>query len=399
MPNETITAPQGFRAGAAAAGIKTKRGELDVGVIVADTLCSAAAVFTRNRFCGAPVVVGREHVAHGRLRAVVVNSGCSNVATGQRGIADAREMCKLTAERIGADPTEVLPASTGVIGHFLPMDKIRRGINAAIKDLSDSAEAGERFNRAIMTTDLKMKQAFERVRIGGQPVSIAGCCKGSGMIAPNMATMLAYITTDAEVPPRLLRALLRRAVEPTFNRVTVDECPSTSDTVAILASGLGARLAASRDVAAFGDALQSVCARLAYAIAEDGEGATRVLEIIVDGAKTPRDAHRAARAIAVSPLVKTAVHGGDPNWGRIVQALGATDVEFDPARVTVWLDKTRLFSRGAPARNLDLKKLSKLMRRKHVSVRVHLDAGEYRDRILTCDLSRQYIAINADYHT
>ncbi len=399
MRNETITAPQGFRAGAAAAGIKSKAGALDVGVIAADVLCSAAAVFTRNKFSGAPVVVGREHAGRGHLQGVVVNSGCSNVATGKRGIADAREMCRLLAERIGAQPTEVLPASTGVIGHFLPMDKIRRGIAMAVADLSSSAEGGMRFARSIMTTDLKMKQAAERIRIGGQAVTIAGCCKGSGMIAPNMATMLAFITTDAEAPPRLLRALLRQAVEPTFNRVTVDECPSTSDTVAILASGLGPRLASSREVASFADALKSVCARLAYAIAEDGEGATRVLEVIVEGAKTPRDAHKAARAIAVSPLVKTAVHGGDPNWGRIVQALGAADLSFDPGQVTVWLDKSKLFTRGAPARNLNLRKLSQLMRRKHVPIRVNLGAGEHRDRVLTCDLSREYIAINADYLT
>lgn len=399
MPNDTITAPLGFRAGAAAAGIKKKAGALDVAVLVADQVCAGAAVFTKNRFCGAPVTVGREHVRDGRLQAVVVNSGCSNVATGERGIADAREMCRLLAERVGITATDVLPASTGVIGRFLPMSKIRLGILSAAADLSDSAAAGRRFTQAIMTTDLKAKQACARLRIGGQRVTIAGCCKGSGMIAPNMATMLGYLTTDVGVPTRRLRTLLRAAVEPTFNRVTVDECPSTSDTVTLLASGLGPRLAGDQDEARFAAALQEVCASLAYQIAADGEGATRVLEITVEGAKTPADAHRAARAIAVSPLVKTAVHGGDPNWGRIIQALGATDVAFDPRRVTVWLDKTALFTRGAPADNLDLKKLSKLMRRKHVPIRINLGAGKCTDRVLTCDLSREYIAINADYTT
>ena len=399
MRNETITAPAGFRAGAAAAGIKKKAGALDVAVLVADAPCAAAAVFTRNRFCGAPVTVGREHIRHGRLRGVVVNSGCSNVATGERGVKDAREMCRLLAEHVGGQPEQFLPASTGVIGRFLPMAKLRRGIPAAVADLADSAEAGLRFTRAIMTTDLKVKQASEPVRIDGAVATVAGCCKGSGMIAPNMATMLAYLTTDVEVPARLLRPLLHRAVEPTFNRVTVDECPSTSDTVALLASGLGPVLAGRKDVQKFAGALNSVCAALAYQIAEDGEGATRVLEVIVEHARTAHDAHKAARAIAVSPLVKTAVHGGDPNWGRIIQALGATDVHYEPQRVTVWLDKDPLFAHGAPAANLNLTRLSKLMRRKHVPIRVSLGAGEHADRVLTCDLSREYIAINADYTT
>lgn len=398
MKNVTITSPLGFRAGAASCGIK-KSGTLDLGVIVAEAPCPAAAVFTRNRFCGAPVTVGREHIRGGQLRAVVVNSGCSNVATGKRGVADAREMCRLVAERIGCEATEVLPASTGVIGHFLPMDKIQRGIRMAIDVLSDSARAGDRFARAIMTTDLKKKQAHEQVKIGGRTVTVAGCCKGSGMIAPNMATMLAYLTTDAGLPSRRLQTLLTAAVEPTFNRVTVDECPSTSDTVTVMASGLSASLTSRKDLDLFSGALKSVCAALAYAIAADGEGATRVLEVIVQGARTPADAHKAARAIAVSPLVKTAVHGGDPNWGRIVQALGATDVHYQPERVSVWLDRAKLFTKGAPAANLDLKRLSRLMKAKHVPIRVDLGAGRCEDRVLTCDLSREYVTINADYHT
>ncbi|MEP0842568.1 MAG: bifunctional glutamate N-acetyltransferase/amino-acid acetyltransferase ArgJ, partial [Phycisphaerae bacterium] len=293
----------------------------------------------------------------------------------------------------------VLPASTGAIGHFLPMDKIRKGIDAALADQSDSAEAGLRFAQAIMTTDLKVKQACARVRIGGQRVTVAGCCKGSGMIAPNMATMLAFLTTDVKLPAGLLRRELRRAVEPTFNRVTVDECTSTSDTAAIMASGLGPAPSGAKELAAFGDALLEVCAALAYCIAADGEGATRVIEVVVEGARSPGEAHAAARAVAVSPLVKTAVHGGDPNWGRIVQALGAARLRFDPARVTVWLGRTRLFSRGAPAADNDLGKLAALMRAPHVTIRIDLGAGTFADRVLTCDLSREYITINADYHT
>lgn len=397
MQNNSITAPEGFKAAAAACGIK-QSDKLDVGLVVAEGPCSAAALFTSNRFCGAPIIVGRQHLRPGRLRAYVVNSGCSNVATGKRGIADARAMCRQVAQAIGAETHEVLPSSTGVIGRFLPMDKIRRGIDDALRSLCPSAEAGERFAQAIMTTDTRMKQACERVRVGRSRFTVAGCCKGSGMIAPNMATMLAFLTTDAGLPPAILKRLLREAVEPTFNRITVDECQSTSDTVAIMASGAAGSLN-TRQTASFAKALRAVCEALAYQIVRDGEGATKVLEVIVRNARTAAEAHAAARAIAVSPLVKTAVHGGDPNWGRVVQALGATSVSYRPEKVTVRLGKDLLFARGAPAPKLDLQKLAAAMKRPHVTVTIDLHAGPAADRVLTCDLSREYVAINADYTT
>ncbi len=397
MSNSTITGPAGFKAAAAACGIKDAD-KLDLGVVVADEPCTATAVFTSNRFCGAPIIVGREHVRRGHLRAFVVNSGCSNVATGKRGIADARAMCQQVAETIGAELHEVLPFSTGVIGRFLPMEKIRQGIDAALASLSPSAEAGERFAQAIMTTDKRMKQACEQVRIGRSHVTVAGCCKGSGMIAPNMATMLAFLTTDAGLPSATLKRLLKEAVEPTFNRVTVDECQSTSDTVAIMASGKACKLEGTQ-TATFAKALRAVCDCLAYQIVADGEGATKVLEIIVRNARTPADAHAAARAVAVSPLVKTAAHGGDPNWGRIIQALGATSVTYLPEKVTVRLGKDLLFAKGAPAPKLDLAKLAAAMKQPHIQVVIDLAAGEAADRVLTCDLSREYVTINADYTT
>lgn len=398
MSNDTITGPQGFRAGAAAAGIKVE-GKLDVGVVVADATCTGAAVFTKNRFCGCPVTVGREHVRGGKLRGFVANSGCSNVATGRRGLEDARAMCRQLADAVGAPHTQVLPFSTGLIGAFLPMDRIRNGIDAAVASLAPGEEAGHAFARAIMTTDTRPKSACQRITLGKTTVTIAGCCKGSGMIAPNMATMLAFLTTDAALPAAALRRLLRQAVEPTFNRVTVDECPSTSDTVAIMASGAAARVSSARNIKAFAGALLAVCDSLAYQIAADGEGASRVLEVKVAGAKSAADAHAAARAVAVSPLVKTAVHGGDPNWGRIVQALGATRVGYEPQRVRVRIGGNTVFEKGAPAADLDLKRLSELMRRPHVSVEIDLHAGRFADRVLTCDLSRDYVAINADYST
>ncbi len=402
MLNKTITAPKGFSCGVAAAGIKAD-GALDVGLLVAARPCSAAAMFTSNRFCGAPIIVGREHVRGGRLQAVVVNSGCSNVATGARGIRDARELCRLVAGRLGVRPEHVLPSSTGVIGRFLPMDKLAAGIIQAAGALSTSARAGTAFARAIMTTDLRPKQACTRFRLGRARATIAGCCKGSGMIAPNMATMLAYLTTDANVPPSVLRQLLRPAVEWTFNRVTVDECQSTSDTVVLLASGLAGNAAIRSAMSAagrsFAAALFEVAASLAYQIAADGEGATRVVEVAVRGAKTPADAHHVARTIAVSPLVKTAIHGGDPNWGRIVQALGTTTARFEERRVRVHIGPVCVFRRGEPVRDVSLAKVSRLMKAPHVSIAVDLAAGRCDDRVLTCDLSREYVAINADYTT
>ncbi len=398
MPVLTVTSPQGFQAAGVACGIKP-RGKLDLGLLVADRPCTAAAVFTRNRFCGAPVTVGRAHVADAKLRAIVVNSGCSNVATGKRGVRDAHAMCGHAASLLEAAPEEVLPSSTGVIGEYLPMEKIREGIDMAMRRLDHSEAAGKRFARAILTTDTKIKMAAESVKIGKQVITVAGCAKGSGMIAPNMATMLGYITTDAKVPGRTLQRMLREAVEPTFNRVTVDECESTSDTVAMMASGLAGALSTKNASHSFASALYDVCDSLAYQIVQDGEGATRVLEVIVSGAKTPGEAHAAARAVAVSPLVKTAVHGGDPNWGRIIQALGTTDVQFNPDRVTVDLGDRRIFAQGGAVRTVKETDLAKRMRAKHVTFVINLHAGKAGDRVLTCDLSHAYVTINADYRT
>ncbi len=399
--NRTLTAA-GFHVGSAAAGIKPS-GALDVGVIVSDTPCAAAAVFTSNRFCGAPVVVGRKHVGKGPLRGVVVNSGCSNVATGKRGIRDAEAMCARLADHIGCEPTQILPASTGVIGRFLPMDKLCAGIDDAVDALADTRKAGQAFARAILTTDTTPKQAFRRVKIRGKEVVVAGCCKGSGMIAPNMATMLAFIGTDARISPSALRGALRKAVDESFNRVTVDECESTSDTVYLLANGSAGnapiRSTVSSPYRKFATTLAEVCGELAYAIAADGEGATRVIEVVVHGAATAADAHEVARTVAVSPLFRTAVHGGDPNWGRIIQAIGTTRARFQPDRVVVRICGETVFRRGRPVDAADLGTISRAMQAKHVPVLIQLKAGKASDRVLTCDLTKDYIAINADYTT
>lgn len=401
MANETLTAA-GFSVGSTAAGIKASGG-LDVAVMVSDVMCSAAAVFTSNRFCGSPVVVGREHVHNGRLRGLVVNSGVSNVATGKRGIADARKMCARLAKHINAKSEDILPASTGVIGQYLPMDKVLSGIDTAYAGLSTSIKAGRDFAKAILTTDTCTKQAFRRVRIDGKEVVVAGCCKGSGMIAPNMATMLAFIGTDAAVSPAALRRGLTEAAGGSFNRVTVDECESTSDTVVCLASGKSGIEPIRNNVSAgykrFFAALQDVCNELAYQIAADGEGATRVIEVSVRHAATATDAHEVARLVAVSPLVRTAVHGGDPNWGRIVQSIGMSKAKFDAERIVVKICGQVVFRSGRPVDKADLRKLSKDMRSGDVPIEIDLRAGKADDRVLTCDLTKGYITINADYHT
>ncbi|MBV8781833.1 MAG: bifunctional glutamate N-acetyltransferase/amino-acid acetyltransferase ArgJ, partial [Phycisphaerae bacterium] len=324
-----LLSPRGFRAGAVYAGIKTKQTP-DVGVLACNLDATAAAVFTTNRVFAAPVKVGRENIRRGQLRAIVVNAGNANACTGKQGERDARTMCAMTATRLGCDETEILPSSTGIIGHRLPMDKIARGIDGAIGDLGDSAEHALRFGDAILTTDLVRKSAAAIVRIGRQRLTIAGVCKGSGMIGPRMslagppqATMLAYLTTDARIAAPVLRKLLGVAADRSFNAVTVDDHTSTNDTAAILASGMSdVTIANANDVNRFAAALNEVCQSLAYQIAADGEGATKVVVVRVSGAASDADAKLIARAIANSPLVKCAMHGSDPNWGRIVSAAG-----------------------------------------------------------------------------
>jgi glutamate N-acetyltransferase/amino-acid N-acetyltransferase len=413
MPkNDTITAPKGFRAAAVHCGIKSTR-KPDLAILVSDVPAAAAAVFTTNAVVGAPVIVGRRHIRQHTLRACIVNAGCANVCTGQRGIDDAVEMCKLTAEGLVAEGEEfpiahVLPFSTGVIGHFLPMDKIRAGIPQAVAQLSSSAAAGAAFAQGILTTDLVTKTATATLRLGGQPVTIAGCCKGSGMIAPNMATMLAFIATDAAIHPQILQALLGRVADQTFNCVTVDQHTSTSDTLAVLANGLaGNRLVRSTAAAdAFAKALYEVCDSLSQQIARDGEGATKLVHVRVTGAASPADAKRAAEAIANSALVKTAIHGSDPNWGRFVSAAGYSGARMVVEKSLCKVGPIAVFRHGRPTA-ADLKKVQAIMKKPELEITVDLGAAGqgggggtgYTHRVYTCDLSREYIRINADYHT
>ena len=398
----SITAPKGFRAAAGAFGIK-KSGRPDLAIIASDVLASIAAVFTSVSIPSEPVQLGRKHVRGGTGRAIVCNSGCANASTGRQGLANALEMCRRVARHLDCKPQHVLACSTGVIGHQLPMEKVLHGIDELSARLDTSTMADMAAAGAIMTTDLVPKAAVRRVAIGKAQITIGGICKGSGMIAPNMATMLGFITTDAAISPAMLRAALKQAADAdaSFNRITVDSDTSPSDTVAVLANGLAGNARIATKSAAsrkFTEALIDLCRDLAYQIVQDGEGATKVIRVIVQGGRNEGDAVRAARAVADSPLVKTAVHGGDPNWGRLTAAVGKSGAAAKPQKLTVKIGPVTVYDRGAPAA-ADLGTLEHLMNQREVVVTIDLRMGRARAEVLGCDLSREYITINADYHT
>jgi len=407
-----LLSPAGFRAAGVYAGIKTKQNP-DVGLLLCDRSATAAAVFTTNKVFAAPVKVGRAHVKSGKLRGVVVNAGNANACTGKQGERDALRMCEIAASIAKCKKTEILPSSTGIIGHLLPMRKLERGIVEAGQYLGTSLEHARLFAASILTTDIQRKEAATSLKLGRQTVTLAGVCKGSGMIGPRMslagpspsskkplhATMLAYLTTDAAVAPPLLRKLLESASDRSFNAVTVDDHTSTNDTACILASGAsGANVSSSRDAKSFAAALDEVCRSLAHQIAADGEGATKVVSITVRRAKNTAAATAMARAIANSPLVKCAMHGNDPNWGRIVSAAGLAGVPFDPEKCVLTLQKTVVFRAGRPIA-FDAEAVSNTLDAPEVTVDLDCRAGTGEATVWTCDLSKEYVTINADYHT
>lgn len=397
-----LLSPKGFKAAGVYAGVKRKQIN-DVGLLVCDTVAAAAAVFTTNQVFAAPVKIGKKHIAKGKLRGVVVNSGNANACTGKRGESDAIMMCRLAADKVGTDPHMFLPSSTGIIGHELPMDNIATGIISAALKLGDSAEHARAFGDAIMTTDLRRKSAAATVKIGREKIVLAGVCKGSGMIGPRLAlphaTMLAYLTTDAQVSPAILRKLMQQSADVSFNNVTVDDQASTNDTCCVLASGAsGVKIASEREVKLFAAALTEVCQSLAYQIAADGEGATKVIEIIVRGATNVDAAKMIARSIANSPLVKCAVNGNDPNWGRVLCAAGMTEAKFNPEKATLTLQGTTVFKDGKPS-NFDARTVSAAMKAEKVTFDLSCRSGKAEATCWTCDLSKEYVTINADYHT
>jgi len=391
-----ITAPLGFRCAAVAAGIKPER--LDLALLVADGPCPAAGVFTRNLAQAAPVLVSREHVAGGQARAIVVNAGCANAATGAQGLADARAMAAAVASAVGCEPNHVLVASTGVIGVPLPMDKVRAGIERAASQLS--VAAGPDAARAILTTDTRPKEVRAEVPLGNATAIIGGMAKGAGMIAPNMATLLAFFTTDACVPADLLRRALREAVDDSLNRITVDSDTSTNDCALILASGArpGAAVAEGGTFNAFRRGLCEAARRLAEMLVRDGEGVTKIAEVRVEGARTTADADRIARVVAESPLVKTALHGGDPNWGRILAAAGRAGVALDIERVAIWIGDVWVAEDGH-ARAYEEKDAARAMQEDPVRFRIRLGEGDASGWIWTSDFSHGYVDINAHYRS
>ncbi len=392
-----VTAPLGFRAAGVACGIKPAGPDLML--LVADGECAAAAVFTRNRARAAPLLVSEEHLAGGRARAVVANAGCANAATGEQGVCDARAMAAATAAQVGCRPEEVVVASTGVIGVPLPMDKVLGGIERAHRALS--RKGGSNAAAAILTTDTRPKQAVAELKLGDHVVRLAGMAKGSGMIAPNMATLLAFLTTDVAIDPLLLRRALQQAVDKSFNRVTVDGDTSTNDMAVVLASGAAAAEPIRDEGEAydvFRTALGEVCVELALMIVRDGEGASRVSEVRVEGAANEEDAHRIARTVAESPLVKTALCGGDPNWGRVLAAVGRAGVELDPQRLDIHLGDVWVTQAGR-ARTYDEEQAKQALQEDPVRIRVVLGEGEASGVMWTCDLTHGYVDINAHYRT
>jgi glutamate N-acetyltransferase/amino-acid N-acetyltransferase len=392
-----ITAARGFRAAGVSAGIKAS-GALDLALIVSDSPAQAAAVFTTNRAQAAPVLVSREHLERSRgvASAIVVNSGCANACTGAEGLQAARDMAVETARLVNCPDEQVLVASTGVIGAMLPIDKIRRALPGAYRALG--ADQGAAAARAIMTTDPFPKEAATRVAIGGRDATIGGIAKGSGMIEPRMATMLAFVTTDAAVPQPLLRRALRETVDDTFNAITVDGECSTNDCVMLLANGASGTTVDDATYDEFARGLGDVCRELALGIVRGGEGATKLVTVAVTGAASAADARRAAKAIANSPLVKTAIHGGDPNWGRLIAVAGRAGVAFELDRAAVTIGSTVLFRDGRPYDEA-APEAAAYLKGNDIVVSIDLGTGSASSTVWTCDLSAEYVRINAEYRT
>ena len=381
--------PKGFLSVARNIGIKDET--LDFTVIHSTARAVAVGMFTQSLFCGAPIIVGREHLADDHAHTLVVNSKNANVATGQRGVEDARATCRWVAQELGIAPEDVIPSSTGVIGHHLPMDRFQEAIAGQL-DGQLSADNLDIAAEAIMTTDTRPKRIARRV--GGAVV--AGIAKGAGMIEPDMATMLAFVFTDAALSPAVLRPMLQKSVRKSFNMVSVDTDTSTSDTVIAMANGL----AGAVDADAFQEALDEVCVHLAKEVARDGEGASKLIEVAVTSGRDDAQAKRIAKAIVNSPLVKTAVHGADPNWGRLAMAIGKCHEETDisPDRLRMAFGDTCVFARGEP-QNVDLQALEAYLQAPEVRIVVDLGLQDGQAIAWGCDLTEEYVRINALYTT
>ncbi len=392
-----VTAAAGFVAAGVACGIKGG-GALDLGVIHCPGGAAAAGVFTRNEVVAAPVVLGRGRVPTRDVRAVVINSGCANACTGDAGMAAAEQVVAATAAAFGCAPEQVLPASTGVIGDLLPVERITGALPSAAAGAT--ADGGALFAEAICTTDTVIKEAAVEVALAGGTVRIGGCAKGSGMIHPNMATMLAVVTTDAALDPPTCHGLLETVVTTTFNHISVDGDTSTNDTLYLLASGAsGVAVSGDEDLRHLAAGLERVCGDLARQMVGDGEGATKLATVEVTGGRDTQQAERVAAAICRSPLVKTALFGEDANWGRIIAAAGAAGAGVTPETTRLWLDGLLLFAAGVPTGAGRSDEAAALMRQRELTLRLDLGQGEAAATYWTCDLSFDYVRINAEYRT
>ncbi|MCS7237866.1 MAG: bifunctional glutamate N-acetyltransferase/amino-acid acetyltransferase ArgJ [Thermoguttaceae bacterium] len=395
-----VAIPKGFRFAGVYCGLKKDPRKRDLALIVSDRPCAAAGVYTQNRIFAAPVAWDRAHTPSHSVRAVVINSGNANACTGRQGLEDAAEMARLTAAACGFAPDDVLVLSTGIIGEFLPMERIREGIRLASERLSADVDGFLAAADAMLTTDRFRKVASAEVVVGGVPIRLAGLAKGAGMISPQMATMLAVVVTDAGLGVSQADQLLRRAVDESFHCISVDGHMSTNDTVLLLANGAsGKEVDQAADMELLSEKLVDVCQRLARAIPADGEGATHLITIDVCGCRTREDAMRIARTVANSPLVKTAVAGADPNWGRIVSAVGYSGVPFDPEKLMLHVNGYLLYQHGRPV-PFDPEAVSQSIRQSpEVFIRISLEEGPAAARFWTSDLTVEYVHINADYHT
>jgi len=406
MANNTITAAKGFLAAGVHCGIK-KSGKPDLALLACPAGATTAAVFTTNKIVAAPVTICKKHVKSPRVYAAIINSGNANACTGEQGPKDAITMCGKVGKELNVNPHNILIASTGIIGRQLPIRKITAGIKKTAKKLGAGPKAGLDFAKAIMTTDTRPKQAVRQLSLAARVTShqsritIAATAKGAGMIAPNMATTISVITTDIAITRPLLTRALKAAIGGSLNKLTVDGRQSTNDTAMILASGA----AGNRPVVSpcpryrkFAGALADLCDDLARQMALDAEGATRMFTVVVKGAATKADAAKAARAVADYDLVKCAVHGADPNWGRIICAVGSCGVKLNPDKMSCKIGDTTVFKNGRPTK-FDLRKASKVISQTEHTITINLGAGNSTDFCYGCDLSKEYVSINADYHT
>ena len=390
----SITSVQGFLSGAVKVGIRN-HDELDLGILYSEETCVAAGVFTTNAIKAAPIIVSQKHLDDRTVRAIVMNSGCANACTGYSGVPDAEEMTNLVAEVLGVSSNDVLVASTGVIGVPLPMERIRDGI----RNIVLTRESGHELARAIMTTDTFAKEIAIHVEAESGEFTIGGVAKGAGMIHPDMATMLCFLTTDVVVDADFLQRALQKSVNDSFNMITVDGDTSPSDMVVLLANGLAQnKIINDGNGKDFQKALDEVCLYLAKCIVRDGEGATKFIEVLVEGAHNRAEARLTARTIAASPLVKTAMYGNDPNWGRIIAASGRSGAQIDEMKLDLYLNDICVVRQGCPA-TFDVEKVSASLNSKEVFVRLCLNLGDGKATAWGCDLSEEYVTINSAYTT